>query len=121
METPENNGAPSALDEMKGAFVTSLKRNNKEIRNDRALAIAENAQMIYKREIEDMEVNLKQMRRERENMLDLSPGDKFSLKLASDFNAKIFVDKDIQLGVDIRNLEIKLELARKQYKHLFEE
>ena len=40
------------LEEMAGAFVSSLIRNNKKIREDRAIAIAEAAQMIYKREVE---------------------------------------------------------------------
>ena len=38
------------LNELKGSFVTSLMRNNKEIRNDRALSIAEDAELIFKRQ-----------------------------------------------------------------------
>ena len=102
-------------DQLKGAFILSLKRNNKQIRDDRATAIAEDAQLIYKREIEDLEVDIKRMDRDQENMLDLSPENATSLKLASDFDARDYVNKDIELGVKIR-----LEIARKQYKHLFE-
>lgn len=109
-----------ALEEMKGAFVDSLVRNNKKIREDRAIAIAEAAQMIYKREVEDTELKIKQLKREREAMLDLSPTTADSLVLASDFDAKTFVNKDIQLGVQIRNLEITLEIAKTRYSHLFE-
>jgi hypothetical protein len=54
-------------------------------------------------------------------MLDLSPSTADSLVLATDFDAKTFVDKDIDIGVQIRNLEIKLEIAEARYKHLFEE
>ena len=111
---------PEALNEMKGAFVGSLVRNNKKIREDRAIAIAEAAQMLYKREVEDTELKIKQLRRERESMLDLSPTTADSLVMASDFDAKLFVAKDIQLGVSIRNLEITLEIARTRYTHLFE-
>lgn len=102
-----------------GAFVASLKRNNKQIRDDRATAIAEDAQMRYRRSIEDLELNLKRMKRDRENMLDLSPDNSTSLKMASDFNAQEYVNKDIELGVKIRNTEIQLEIAKKQYEHLF--
>jgi hypothetical protein len=105
--------------EMQGAFVESLKRNNKQIRDDRAEAITENAQMLYRRAIEDMKMELKQMKRDRENMLDLSPDHGMSLKLASDFNAAAYVTKDVELGVKIRNLEIKLDLSETQYKRLF--
>lgn len=108
------------LKDLKGAFVGSLVRNNKKIREDRAIAIAEDAQMIYKREIEDMSLNIKRLKREREAMLDLSPTDAQSLVLATDFDAKAFVEKDLKIGVDLRNLEIKLEIAQAQYKHLFE-
>lgn len=104
-----------------GAFVASLKRNNKQIRDDRAQAIAEDTQVMYRRAIEDLEVKIKRMKRDRENMLDLSPTDATSLKLASDFNAEAFVQKDVELGVNIRNAEIRLEIARKQYAHLFGE
>lgn len=103
-----------------GAFIQSLKRNNKQIRDDRAAAIGEDTQLIYKRRIEDLELNIKKMRREQENMLDLSPTNATSLVLASDFNSQDYVDKDIELGVKIRIEEQKLEIARKRYTYLFE-
>ena len=102
-----------------GAFVDSLKRNNAKIREDRAISIAEDAQIIYKREVEDLEIQIKRLRRERDSMLDLSPTTADSLVLATDFNSKDFVNKDIAIGVQIRNLEIKLEIARERYNYLF--
>lgn len=104
-----------------GAFIESLKRNNKQIRDDRAQAIHEDTDLIYKRNIEDLEVEIKRMKREQENMLDLSPTDARSLVLASDFDSKAYAEKDIDLGVKIRNAEIKLEIATKRYAHLFGE
>lgn len=108
-----------SLDQMGGAFVGSLVRNNRKIREDRAIAIAEEAMMKYKRQVEDLELKIRQMKRERENMLDLSPTTADSLVLATDFDGSAFVEKDIKLGVDIRNLEIKLEIAKARYEHLF--
>lgn len=102
-----------------GAFVESLKRNNTKIREDRAISIAEDAQILYKREVEDLEIQIKRLKRERDSMLDLSPTTADSLVLATDFNSKDFVQKDIQIGVQIRNLEIKLEIARDRYNYLF--
>ena len=122
METNVNETSDIAtLDSMKGAFVESLKRNSKKIREDRAIDIAENAKMMYKRKIEDYQKDLRSMKRERSNMLDLSPTTTDSLILATDFKAEEFVSKDIELGVNIRNLEIKLEISTKQYEHLFGE
>lgn len=120
MNTETETVTTPQLDAFKGAFVESLKRNNRKIREDRAIAIAENAQIIYKRQIEDLELEIKRLGRDRENMLDLSPTTADSLVLASDFDAKDFTNKDLELGVKIRNLEIRLEIAKKRYAHLFE-
>lgn len=102
-----------------GAFLVSLKRNNKEIRNDRAQAIGEDAQLLFKRQVEDLDVSINRMKRDQENMLDLSPENAMSLKLASDFDAAAYVQKDLELGVKIRNEEIKLDIAKKRYAYLF--
>ena len=109
----------TVLEELSGLFMDSLKRNNTKIKEDRALQIAEAAQIIYKRKIEDFELALKQLKRDRINMMDLSPTSADSLVLASDFDAGKFVDKDIELGVKIRNLEIQLEIAKERYQLLF--
>lgn len=102
-----------------GAFTSSLKRNNKQIRDDRAQTIAEDTQLVYKRKIEDLEMSIKKMSREQENMLDLSPTNAQSLILASDFNCDLYADKDIELGRKIRDAELTLEIAKKRYVFLF--
>jgi hypothetical protein len=121
METTpaEQNEKQEGLEGIKGAFVQSLTRNNKKIRADRAVAITEAAQILYKRKVEDLQLEIKRMKRERENMLDLSPSTADSLVLAADFNAEEYVKKDIELGVKIRNREIEYEIAVKQYAVLF--
>ena len=113
--------AKEVLSEMKGAFVSSLKRNNKQIRDDRALAIAEDAELILKREVEDITTSLKVARRERDGMLDLGGNYTTTIISQSDFEAKAFVAKDLELGLKIRNLEIKLEIAANRYNDLFTE
>ncbi len=102
-----------------GAFFSSLKRNNRQIRDDRATAIAEDTELVYKRKIEDLELCIKKMKREQDNMLDLSPTNAQSLILASDFDSTQYVEKDIDLGIKIRNTEITLEIAKKRYQYLF--
>ena len=52
-------------------------------------------------------------------MLDLSPTSADSLILASDFDSNDYVSKDIELGVKIRNTEIKLDIAKKRFEFLF--
>jgi hypothetical protein len=105
--------------EIGGAFMSSLKRNNKQIRDDRATAIADVAQLKYKRKVEDLEMSIRDMKREQDNMLDLSPTNAQSLIIASDFDADAYIAKDLELGVKIRNEEIKLEIAKKRYAYLF--
>lgn len=102
-----------------GAFGASLLRNNSTIKKDRAITIIETAELIYKRKVEDLEVELKMMKRDQDNMLDLSPSHVGTLMVASDFEASPFVEKDLQLGISIRNKEIALEIAIKRYNFLF--
>lgn len=111
--------AEKTITEVPGAFLASLKRNNKQIRDDRAQAIGEDTQLVYKRKVEDLQLSITKMKREQENMLDLSPTNAQSLILASDFNSSEYVQKDIDLGVKIRNEEIKLEIAKRRYEYLF--
>ena len=109
------------MDELneKGAFISSLKRNNKQIRDDRAASIVETTQLKYKRKIEDLEMSIKDMKRDQENMLDLSPTTTQSLVMASDFDSDAYIQKDLDLGVKIRNEEIKLDITKKRYAYLF--
>jgi hypothetical protein len=66
-----------------------------------------------------MERAIKKMGRERANMLDLNPTDANSLVVASDFDAAKFVEKDLDLGVKIRNVKIRLEIAKESFANLF--
>lgn len=104
---------------MNGSFGMSLIRGNSKIKHDRALEIVESAEIKYKRKIEDLEQAVKQLNRDRRNMLDLSPTNALNLVVASDFDPVAFVDKDLEIGLKIRNTEIKLEIARARYEFLF--
>lgn len=105
--------------EKKGLFYTFLKRNNKQIRDDRATTIGEEAEVIFKRAIEDLDLEINRKKRELESMLDLSPDSALSLIVAEKFDATEFVRRQSDILVYIRNLEIKHELLTKQYQKLF--
>jgi len=111
--------AEKQLNELKGSFVTSLRRNNKQIRDDRALSIAEDAELLFKRKVEDCATNLKRLKRDRDNMLDLGGKDTTKIISPSDFDAPVFVEKDLEFGLKIREEEIKLEILTKRYNELF--
>jgi len=105
--------------EPSGAFFESLTRNNRQIRSDRAISIVEDAQLLYRRQLEDLGLQINRLQRERENMLDMSPQTADSLVLATDFDAKTYVAQDMNIAVQLRNLEIKQELAQQRYNYLF--
>lgn len=104
--------------ELKPRFIESLQRNNNQIREDRARIIGEDAQLIYRRRVEDIELKIKRLEREQEGLIDISPLDRNSLTFA-DFNSETFVQKDIELSLTIRNLNIQLEVAQKRFEYLF--
>ncbi len=109
------------LKELKGSFVSSLRRNYKQIRDDRALKIAKTAQTLFKRKVEDLANQIDDFKMDRDNLLDLNGTSTTTIISASDFNAEEFVAKDLELGLQIRNLEIKYEIAFNRYNELFGE
>ena len=109
------------LKELKGTFVSSLRRNYKQIRDDRALKIAKTAQTLFKRKVEDLANNIDDLKMERENLLDLNGTSTTTIISASDFKSEEFVENDLKIGIEIRNLEIKHEIAKSRYNELFGE
>lgn len=105
-------------EELKPRFVDALRRNNDQIREDRAKTIAEDSELIYKRRVEDIELKIKRLEREQEGAIDISPLDKNSLTFA-DFNPDDFVQRDIELSLKIRNLKIQFKIAKDRYEYLF--
>lgn len=105
-------------DELKPRFIESLQRNNDQIREDRARTIGADSELIYRRRIEDIELKIKRLEREQEGLIDISPLDRNSLTFA-DFQPETFVQKDIELSLTIKNLNIQLEVAVKRFEYLF--
>lgn len=105
-----------------GVFVTTLLRDNKSIKKDRAQAIIEDSEMVYKRKVEDMGLKLKRLKREQDAILDLSPDNSLSLMPnLKTFEAEKFANDDLRLALEIRNLEIQIEVSVKRYEYLFGE
>lgn len=102
-----------------GAFLDSLVRNNQQIRADRARTIVEDAELVYRRKIEDLAMEIKRLRRDQESSLDLSPDNAMNLKPAQDFSATAFVEADTSYSIRIREKEIELGLASERFRYLF--
>jgi hypothetical protein len=104
-----------------GLFAQMLYRNNAKIRQDRALSIIEDAQLKYRRHIEDLLMRKRKLELQRQNALDLSPRDAQSLVLAGEFDSTSFVQNDIAVGKKIRAITIELDIAKASYENLFGE
>jgi len=102
-----------------GALIGSLVRNPKQVKHDRAESIAEDAMIRFKRTIEDLEVDIRRLERQRESRLDLSPDNTFSIISANQFDPIGFVDDEMIIGVQIREATIKLKIAKERFDYLF--
>ena len=76
--------------EAKGFLQQSLNRSNKQIRQERGDAIAEDLEIIYKRKVEDLEVDVKRAKRQQENAFDFSPTNSQSLVMAKELESVDF-------------------------------
>lgn len=117
-ENLKQNHKKIMSDDLKPRFIESLKRNNDQIREDRAKTIGEDSELIYRRRVEDIELKIKRLEREQEGLIDISPLDKNSLTFA-DFQPEAFVQKDMELSLTIRNLNIQFEVTKKRFEYLF--
>lgn len=105
--------------EVKGALNESLSRSNKQIRQERGDAIAEDMEMSFKREVEDLEMKIKRKTRDKLNMIDFSPTNAQSLVMGKDVDAHEIKDQILKIRLEIRNLNIRLNLAKEEYEFLF--
>jgi hypothetical protein len=105
-------------EDLKPRFIEALRRNNDQIREDRARTIGDDSELIYRRAVEDIDLKIKKLEREQEGLIDVSPLDKNSLTFA-DFEPYGFVKRDMELSYAIRNLNIQLEISKKRFIYLF--
>lgn len=104
----------------KGNFKNDLMRSFKEIKESRAISVAEDLEICYKRKIEDLCKKLRQCQRDREDMvLDLAPSNIGNNRVVpSDFNVDQFMEKDLKIGLTKRETEIHLEILLARYEQL---
>jgi len=108
------------VDEAKGGFLQgSLKRSNRQIREERGEAIAEDLEIVYRRKVEDLETEVKRGVTRQKNAFDFSPTNSQSLVMAKELESVDILDKDLKLGEDLRALKIRLNIAKERYNFLF--
>ena len=106
-------------EKIQGFLYQSLARTNAQIRAERGEAIAEDLEMSYKRAVEDLSLDLRRLERTRTNMFDFSPTNSQSLVMAKELESSDIKDKDLSISIDIRNTQIKLDIAIQRYEFLF--
>lgn len=109
------------LENKHGVFKSDLMRTFKQLKESRAESVAEDVEIIYKRQIEDLCHKIRNYDRDRENLiLDLSPSSAFNgAVVPSDFNPSEFLNKDVEIGLNKRDAIIKLEIVIERYEYLF--
>jgi hypothetical protein len=106
-----------------GLFLANLTRDFKQLKRDRAESVAEDAEIAYKRHIEDICRALRENKRKTENlMLELAPTTSFDATVVpANFDVNKFMEADEKLGLETRNLSIRLEIMLDRYETLFGE
>jgi hypothetical protein len=117
----DENTTPSELETTAGHgfLAASLGRSNKQIREERGNAIAEDLQIVYKRKVEDLEIDVRRALRVQQNAFDFSPTNSQSLVMAKELESVDILEADLKTSLDIRNLKVKLNHAKSRYNVLF--
>lgn len=102
-----------------GALDASLARSNKQIRQERGDAIAEDLQIAFERELQDVHLKIKRLKRAQTNAIDFSPTNAQSLVIAKDIDIPEVKDQILTLQVKMRNEKEKLEEYQTVYEWLF--
>lgn len=102
-----------------GLFDQSLKRNFKQIREDRADLMKKSTRALYKREIDDLYTELDTLEVDRNNLLDFAGDSTTHVLNPSDFDAKNFISRDKSLTMKAREISIQIEEYTKRFNSLF--
>jgi hypothetical protein len=76
-------------------------------------------QSIYKREIHNLARLIQYLKKQKEDLARMTPTEAETSEITDAIDSGAYVSKEIEIGVKIRDLEKKLELAKKRYQFLF--
>lgn len=101
----------------KELFKTKLSQTQDETNSDRIEIIYEETKTLFNREIENLQMQLKEIGVNRKSLLDFR-NDGEIIK-PEDFKPKEFVRMDIELSLQEYNLNQALQVVKDRYKSLF--
>ena len=103
-----------------GQFATALTKSNRQIQRARALQLTEVTKMIYRRKVEDLASDYRQMMLTAQSQLDLRGDSALSINPASkDFDAQSWVQGNLEARMSLRNTLTKLAVAYYAHTDLF--
>lgn len=97
---------------MKGKFFNAISRTEEEVSKERAEGIAEETELVFRRQVEDTELELKQLERQKKETLNVINLD--------NFKSNKFVDDQLSLAIKINNVKKRLVIIKEQYAEMFE-
>ena len=103
----------------RGSNIAFSMGNKKPTGSERETAGSEDAKSLYKREIQSLAHLINLLKMELEDISNLTPTDEQTKEITNAIDSGAYVSKEIEIGVKIRDLEKKLETARKRFQFLF--
>jgi hypothetical protein len=87
--------------------------------SEKATSASSDAKSVYRREIQNLDRLIRQLKTEQEYIAGLPVTDKETSEITDAIDSGTYVSKEIEIGVKIKNLEKKVESAKKRYQFLY--
>lgn len=102
-------------------FEQMLSRSGDRVLKDRAESVSKLATMAQTRLVQKLEEKSIELDMKKQELIDLSPDNRQTLKLGRDFNPEQWVEKYQSVSLDIVNNEVELKTAVATMYDLFTE
>lgn len=102
-------------------FELNLNREGNDIIRARANQISKLAEMAQEALVNKLEKNKIELEMVKTELLDMSPDNRYSLKVGENFNADGWVNDYQRVSVELINIEIELKVAKATSVDLFTE
>ena len=104
-----------------GANIAFTMGNGKHTGRKKATVAPADAKALYKREILNLARCIRLLKTEQENMAGCPLTDAQTSEITDAIDSGAYVSKEIEMAVKIRDLEKKLDCAKKRFHFLFDD
>jgi len=102
-------------------FHSILSRSGDNILKDRAESVAKLAEMSQDTLVKKLTKDKIQLEFRQKELLDMSPDNRYSLKIGEDFNSDKWVQEYHKVSLNLLENEVELAVAENNMKVLFED